>query len=160
VSDSIREKIMKDVKESLEEIRISNGYEVDIDNVTRFEQDGNPKRNTPCIEIVPDGETKNPENTFPETRCVLSLALLLYFRHDKNVFDCSTDEALNKFLADIEKALMATRNGIGGHLRGGNAITTTVNGNEAYEVTEGQPFIVLVVNVDILYAHDHDDPYS
>lgn len=153
MSDSIREKILKDIKSDLEEVRISNGYQVDLDNVQRWDQDGNDLRNTPCIVIIPEDEIKDP-GPDPEVTCRLPVLLVFWFRHDKTVFDCPTDEILSLFLADIEKAVMQD------HTRGGNAVTTTNLGNSSFEVAEGQPYCGFFVRIEVLYKHIFSNPYA
>lgn len=153
--DSIREKIIDNIKTSLEAITIANGYQADISNVQRWEQAGNDRKNTPCIVIVPGDETKDP-GPDPDVTCHLPIDIEVWLRHDPRVYDFSTDELINRFLADVEKALMASN----GHLRGGNAVTTTLLGNESFITAQGQAFVVLVVIIEILYQHNYDDPYN
>jgi hypothetical protein len=153
VATSIREYILQNIKTALEVIRISNGYQVDIDNVQRWEQEGNELRQTPCVVVVPDDETID-DGPDPEVIRHLPVDLVLWYRHDKNKIDCSADEALSMFLADIEKAIMAD------HTRGGYAVTTSLKGNTPFTTAEGQPFCGFLVHIEVLYETRYNDPYS
>lgn len=155
MADPIREKILKNIKTSLEQIRISNGYQTDITNIQRWEQGGNDLRDTPVIVIYPDEEDKEDENAWPKVKCTLPVLLIFWWRHDKRIFEVSSDEMLSKFLADIEKSIFVNN----GHLRGGFAITTRNRGNTPLEAAEGQPFCGFVVRLEVEYEHDLTDPY-
>lgn len=151
---SLRGKIMDNILTSLEAVRgPATGYNTELDRVARWEQDFNPLQYNACAVIYPDSEDKAMEPD-PEATCSLNMFVLFFFRHDKERYDMSTDEALEFFLADIEKAIMQD------HTRGGNAITTSMLGNEPFESVEGQPYAGIIIRFSILYEHNFKDPYN
>lgn len=154
MSDSIREKILKDIYSTLEKVTISNGYQAELNTVQRWEQKGNDFIGPPGVIVVPDDENKTSENTWPETDCRLPVLLVFYFRHDKEVYNCSTDEVLSMFLASIEKAIMQDP------FRDGNAIMTRNMGNNPFSPSEGQPHCGFIINLEVQYRHNTDDPYT
>lgn len=150
MTDSIREKIMQNLVDTLESITVGNGYKNTIRGVYRYEQEGNTLADVPCIEIIPMPENidRSPN---PYATCMLSLSIDVWFRHDKQDQPEPTDKYLITFLDDVTKALMVD------NTRGGYAIDTIITGNYPFEGVQGQPYVGITISVDIQYRHKIND---
>jgi len=147
---TVREKILEDIKTALELIKTENGYENDIVSVQRWSQHGNSTRLVPCIVINGGSEERQPKPN-PLVTCDFLVYLDLWIRHDENDSD-STDTVLNSLLLDIEKALMAD------YTRGGYARETVIRSIDPFRGTEGNPHSGISIEVEIKYCHEQGDP--
>jgi len=151
MADSIRELIQKNIDTTLKLISKIGGYNNDIVSVQRYEQSGNDFASCPVIIQYPGDEGKKP-GPVPLSSCDFTVYVGVYFKHDKTIDARSTDEIINSFLADVEKALMID------HTRGGYATSTFCSGNAIFQREEGEAYAGLFIEVGIIYDHDRNDP--
>ena len=153
MADSIKEKILKSVTEDLGIISMATGYSNDIQLVERWEQLGQNKASLPAIFVHTGSEAKENRPSIV-THCKLVVYAVLWAIHDRNAFPVPTDEYLNLFAADIEKALMVDEQ------RDQLAERTTVTDIDFFELQEGQAFVGVIVEMSIEYKHKRGDPYT
>lgn len=152
MADTIREKILANIKTTLETITVANGYNKTIASVQRWKQSGNALKTVPCI-IIGAGHEEYEDRPGFITSCKFSVMLDLWIRHNETVDNMSTDALLNIYLGDIKKALMVD------HHRGGYAAATRIQTTVAFEgFEEGAPNAGLIVGVEIEYRHKTTDP--
>ena len=147
---TIREQILDNIKSTLENIRIANGYANDIASVQRWLQKGNTFRSVPCV-IINAGPEEIEQTPNPLVTCKFTVYLDVFIRQEETDAN-STDTLLNGLLGDIEKALMAD------HTRVGLAENTNIKSNMTFEAVEGQPNAGIVVELEIIYQHLITDP--
>ena len=147
---SVREKILEDIEVALGLIKTENGYENDILSVQRWKQSGNSTRLVPCIIINAGGEPRHNKNN-PLVTCTLTVYLDLWIRHDEDASE-STDTYLNRFLIDIENALMDD------YTRGGYSQDTEISDITPFRGVEGNPHSGVSIEVQINYRHKQGDP--
>jgi len=148
--NSIREKILDNIKSTLEDIKASKGYYNTVASVQRWSQHGNNLVDVPCIIISSGPETKKPEPN-PLYTCRWTVFIDAITRHDESSTE-PTDRLINKMIADVEKALMVDIT------RGGYAMDTNLVNNVPFEAVEGQPNVGAVIEIDIVYQHKQSDP--
>ncbi|MCA9400382.1 MAG: hypothetical protein KC713_02055 [Candidatus Omnitrophica bacterium] len=147
---TIRERILANIKTTLEAITAVNGYSNTIASVQRWDKRGNPLRLVPCI-VVNAGQEEKQMSPNPYFTCRLSVYLDVWIRQD-DADSTATDVILSDILGDIEKALMID------NTRGGFAIDTNIKSNVPFETVEGQPHAGLTIELEILYQHKQSDP--
>ncbi|MGE0267888.1 MAG: hypothetical protein AB7S78_05495 [Candidatus Omnitrophota bacterium] len=147
---TIRERILANIKTTLELITVANGYINTIASVQRWDKRGNPLRQVPCI-VVNAGQEEKQMTPNPYFTCRLSVYLDVWIRQDE-ADATATDVILSGILGDIEKALMID------NTRGGFAIDTNIKSNVPFETVEGQPHAGLTIELEILYQHTQSDP--
>ncbi len=147
---TIRENILANIKTTLEGITEANGYNNDIASVQRWMQRGNILKSVPCIVISAGQEDKRPEPN-PLMSCRITVYLELYLRQNETD-QTPTDSLINSLLGDIEKALMLD------YTRGGNALDTNIRAIIPFETQEGQVNAGAVIEIEILYQHQQNDP--
>jgi len=149
MADSIREKIMLNVKSTLEGITTLAGYQVQVQKVVKDWALTNLNIDTyPTIIIIPDAEPKK-QSPVEHYTCNLNLALECYVNAQSDI-----SSQVNILLADVEKALMAD------HTRGGFAIDTTLTGNNAFYSVVDTPRAGVIITIRIDYQHKYNSPYS
>ena len=146
----VRERILENIKSSLEDIKKSNGYDNDIKSVQRWMQHGNSLYDTPCI-IVAAGAEEQQSGPFPLVSCNLSVELTLWYRQSEND-SIPTDTYLNSLLGDIIRALYAD------YTRSGLAQDTEVTSVLPFESVEGQPQTGLIIDAQVSYRYLRDNP--
>ncbi|MBL8013735.1 MAG: hypothetical protein JNN05_07790 [Candidatus Omnitrophica bacterium] len=147
---TIRERILANIKTTLESITTSNGYANTIASVQRWDKRGNALRLVPCI-VVNAGQEEKEMSPNPYFTCRLSVYLDVWIRQDE-ADSAATDTVLSGILGDIEKALMID------NTRGGYAIDTNIKSNVPFETVEGQPHAGLTIELEVLYQHTQSDP--
>lgn len=147
---TIRERILANIKTTLEAITIANGYVNTIASVQRWDKRGNPLRQVPCI-VINAGQEEKQMSPNPYFTCRLSVYLDVWIRQDE-ADATATDVILSGILGDIEKALMID------NTRGGFAIDTNIKNNVPFETVEGQPHAGLTIELEVLYQHTQSDP--
>ena len=150
--ETVRERILANIKTTLEGITITNGYNFDFtaETIQRWSMHGNRLVDLPAVVISPgDEEEKSLPNNFEE--CVLSVYLDVFFVTEENDA-VSTDTYLNRLQGDMKKAILED------HTRGGEAIDTDVLGTTPFETTEGQPYAGIIMELGIRYRHLRSDP--
>ena len=150
--ETVRERILANIKTTLEGITVANGYNFDFtaETIQRWSMHGNRLVDLPAVVISPgDEEEKSPRAHFEE--CVLSVYLDVFFVTEENDA-VSTDTYLNRLQGDMKKAVLED------HTRGGEAIDTDVLGTTPFETTEGQPYAGIIMELGIRYRHLRSDP--
>ncbi|MDD5450197.1 MAG: hypothetical protein PHO42_06370 [Candidatus Omnitrophica bacterium] len=147
---TVRENIIANLKTTLEAITQANGYNNDIASVQRWMQRGNILKSVPCIVISAGQEDKKPEPN-PLMTCRLSVYLELYLRQNETD-QTPTDSLINSLLGDIEKALMLD------YTRGSFALDTNIRAIMPFETQEGQANAGAVIEIEILYQHQQNNP--
>ena len=150
--ETVRERILANIKTTLEGITIVNGYSFDFtaETVQRWSMHGNKLVDLPAVIISPGNEEeKSLPNNFEE--CVLSVYLDVFFVTEENDA-VPTDTYLNRLQGDMKKAILQD------HTRGGEAIDTDVLGTTPFETTEGQPYAGIIMEPGIRYRHLRLDP--
>lgn len=153
MADTIREKILKNIKTTLEGIAVANGYVNTVQNVQRYQLHGNSLATVPCITIIDADENKKDLPGLIK-ECELHTVINIYLTHDTIADPVSTDELINSWIGDIEKALMVD------YTRGGYAEMTKIEGNMLFELDEGVTYAGIMIEMTILYKHKADDPTS
>lgn len=154
MADSIRELIIKNVKTTLEGITLAAGYTNAVASVQRFRQSGQSQVAFPMIIIREGAETSKdgPMGISPKITHQLTIDLLLIVVHDEATDARQSDEVMNSFLADVQKAMLVDRT------RGGYAVETNLTGSEPLDVEDAQRDIEQVVSWEVQYRHSATDP--
>jgi len=150
--ETVRERILQNIKAVLEGITIANGYNFDFtpETVQRWTMHGNRMVDLPMVVISPGDEDENSSpNPFEE--CVLTVYLDAFFMNDEND-SVSTDTYLNRLQGDIKKIILQDPT------RGGEAIDTDILGTTPFETTEGQPYAGIIMEIRVRYRHLRTDP--
>lgn len=150
--ETIRERILQDIKTVLEGVTIANGYNFDFTPATvqRWSMHGNRMVDMPMVVISPGDEDESSQpNPFEE--CLLTLYLDIFFVNDEND-PVPTDTYLNRLQGDIKKAILQDST------RAGNAVDTDVLGTTPFETTEAQPYAGIIMEVRVRYRHLRTDP--
>lgn len=150
-NQTIKEQIITTVKEAIDGIKQINGFDNDINFVERWQQAGNSKAVTPAAFIHTGNEEKELRPSFV-TACNLTMYIDVWTVHDTTKFTGSTDELLNTFANDIEKAVMEDMQ------RCNLAERTSVTSIDLFETVEGQPFCGVIATLEIKYRHKTGDP--
>ncbi len=111
--ETVRERILQNIKTVLEGVTIANGYNFDFTPATvqRWSMHGNRMVDMPMVVISPGDEDESSlPNPFEE--CLLTLYLDMFFVNDEND-PVPTDTYLNRLQGDIKKAILqdSTRGG-------------------------------------------------
>jgi len=150
--ETVRERILQNIKTVLEGVTIANGYNFDFTPATvqRWSMHGNRMVDMPMVVISPgDEDESSMPNPFEE--CLLTLYLDIFFVNDEND-PVPTDTYLNRLQGDIKKAILQDST------RAGNAIDTDVLGTTPFETTEAQPYAGIIMEVRVRYRHLRTDP--
>lgn len=150
--ETVRERIIANLKTSLEGIRTADGYNFDFtpETVQRWTMHGNSLVNLPVIVISPGNEDEKALPN-PLEECFLTVYLDAFFVTDPDD-PVSTDTYLNRLQGDIKKAVLTDPT------RGGEAIDTDVLGTTPFETTDGQPYAGIILEIGIRYRHRRTDP--
>jgi len=150
--ETVREKILQNLKTTLEGITVANGYNFDFapETVQRWSMHGNSLVNLPAV-IISCGDEGEQSVPYPFEECALSVYLDCFYVNDEDEA-ISTDTYLNRLQGDIKKAILAD------HTRGGHAVDTNVLGTTPFETTEGQHYAGIIIEVEIKYQHQRLDP--
>jgi hypothetical protein len=150
--ETVREKILENLKTTLEGITVANGYNFDFTSGTiqRWSMHGNSLVNLPAV-VLSCGDESEQSAPYPLEECALSVYLDCFFVSDEDEAT-STDTYLNRLQGDIKKAVLAD------HTRGGHAVDTNVLGTTPFETTEGQHYAGIIVEIEIKYRHQRLDP--
>ncbi len=150
--ETVRERILQNIKTVLEGVTIANGYNFDFSPATvqRWSMHGNRMVDMPMVVISPgDEDESSMPNPFEE--CLLTLYLDIFFVNDEND-PVPTDTYLNRLQGDIKKAILQDST------RAGNAVDTDVLGTTPFETTEAQPYAGIIMEVRVRYRHLRTDP--
>ncbi len=150
--ETVRERILQNIKETLECITKEAGYNFDFSpqTVQRWSMHGNRMVELPAVVVSPGDEDESSlPNPFQE--CVLAVYLDVFFVTDESDA-VSTDTYLNRLQGDIKKAIIQDTT------RGGEALDTRVLGTTPFETTEAQPYAGIIIELRIRYRHRRSDP--
>jgi len=150
--ETVRERILQNIKTVLEGVTIANGYNFDFTPATvqRWSMHGNRMVDMPMVVISPgDEDESSMPNPFEE--CLLTLYIDTFFVNDEND-PVPTDTYLNRLQGDIKKAILQDST------RAGNAVDTDVLGTTPFETTEAQPYAGIIMEVRVRYRHLRTDP--
>jgi len=151
MADTIKNRILDNIKTAIEAVKKANGYANDINSVERWEQAGNARLTIPCV-IISSGVELKTQKPGLLHECKLTVSVEIFTRHDKDDFADSTDELINSLVGDVEKALMVDTQ------RGELAHNTYIINTVPFETVEGQPYAGYIIEVEIHYDHKVDDP--
>jgi len=147
---SVKERVMEDIKSTLETIQLANGYGSDVGHVFRFSTNPHDYHTYPLIGILGVREDKTPiEGNPPRMDVVLSITISCVLATDPA--DVSETEH-NLLLRDIETALQQD------YTRGGIARDTEVIGTDVEILETEVPLSVSSMAVQVKYQHDRADP--
>ena len=147
---TVREQILANLQTTLEGISVDNGYDNDFSNVQRWLQAGNSYSNTPYI-IIEAGEEEYNSAPNPLRSCKMAVYLEVGTVQSSDDTG-STDTLINSLLGDILKSVVVDIT------RGGIAKETNVLGAVPFEGTQGQPFVGVMVTLEIMYRYLFTDP--
>lgn len=155
MADSVRELILKNVKTTLEGVTVANGYTTTVASVQRFLQPGQTLTTVPLVLIL-EGEDEASDGPLSGAAGLISrtlnVALLLMLRQDMETATVSASEAMNAFIADVQKVLQVAPR------RGEYAIDTKEVSVSPIEAEEGEPDLSCTLVYQILYRHRRTDP--
>lgn len=162
MADSIREQIVENVKATLEGIDGVGDFTETVETVQRFEQsfdnDGNMdvsaygRDNLPTIILNAFGSEKI-DGSANRTRRRMLISLATWLLHNNEVDSRTSDEILNAWAQDIERALMDD------HTRGGLAYSTeVVMDQQIFDLAKFPDYIGIESLVEIIYQHKRTDP--
>jgi len=150
--ETVRERILQNIKTTLEAVTIANGYNFDFtpQTIQRWSMHGNRMVDMPMAVISPgdEDETSSPH---PFEECVVDGLFRRIFINDENDA-VPTDTYLNRLQGDIKKAVLQDPT------RGGDAIDTDVLGTTPFETTEAQPYAGIIMELRVCYRHLRSDP--
>ena len=151
MAETIRERILGDIKSTLEGLTTANGYNFTFlsSDIQRWSMHGNSKVNLPAIMITAGDESQVPVGSSHED-CAFRVYLDAFFTHNKDDA-VDTDTYLNRLQGDIKKIIMED------YTRSGLAIDTSVTGSTPFETADGQVAGV-TVELEIKYRHLRNDP--
>lgn len=147
---TVRERILANIKTTLEGVTVAGGYNNTLASVQRWKQSGNTFEEVPCV-IVAAGPEQENEEPNPNVTCRLTVFLGIWTRQAESD-PAASDTVLNSILGDIKKALRVDVT------RGGYARDTNILSNEPFDSIEGQPDIGLMVVLEVRYQHLQTDP--
>jgi len=150
--ETVRERIIENIKTTLEGIKKASGYNFDFsgETVQRWSMHGNSLVNLPAV-IISSGDEEERSSPYPLEECTLSVYLDVFYVNEENE-ETSTDTYLNRLQGDIKKAILED------HTRGGHAIDTNVLGTTPFETAEGQHYAGIIIELEIKYQHMRLDP--
>lgn len=156
MTESVRERILQHVQATLEAVTVEHGYQTTLQSVQRFQQDGQQLSVVPVAVLVEGGddvELDGPMNGYDGlVSHALTLSVVLIHRQDTDVDSQPAAQAMNRLIADVQKAMQADPT------RGGVAINTEEIGVGELDAEEGQPELVRTVGYRIRYRHRRTDP--
>lgn len=150
MAETVREKILANIKSELEKISIENGYRNDIASVQRYMQHGNSLADVPCI-IINSGPDKWSASDTVIIRASFTVLLDIWFRQNEND-PTPTDKILNDLLADIYQCLWNDTT------LGGYAEDIDFSGIDPFETIEGQPHSGGTIELTVTYRFLQADP--
>lgn len=155
MTDSVRERILKNIVTTLESVTVDNGYRNTLRSVQRFLQPGQTTADVPTV-IVLEGEDDSDDGPSAGSYDLLSrtmnVGILIVHRQDVDIDARSASETMNSLIADIQKCMQVD---IG---RGNHAVNTNERSISPIEVEPGQPDLSSVIVYSIQYRHRRTDP--
>jgi hypothetical protein len=150
---SVREAIISNIVTTLSGMTIAGGYNFDYPQAQKLKLSGQDLGTKPAIVVVVGGETKNQEQYMTDlVVCTLEVWVFVWADHPAAQSALSSDELMDRYVRDIERALMADVT------RGNNARDTMIAGHEKVELAEGGGQMTVRVDVFVEYQHIITDP--
>jgi len=152
MADTVREKILANLKTTLEGLTTGNGYNFDFTAATvqRWSMHGNSTTELPMILVSPGDQSQKPF-TNALSQCDMEVLLPAFYKHEPTD-SVVTDKRMNQLEGDIKKIVMVDET------RGGNALSTQVTGSSPFESEEDQRYAGIVIELLIKYRHLTSDP--
>jgi len=151
MSESVRERIMKNLVAAAQTITVENGYSLTLNAVERALQSGQSSQ--PPMAYVLEGDddvvSEAPLGLLSRT---LSVGVVLVVQQDEEADARSASEVMNSLIADVQKAIQPD------FRRGENAVNTEETGVSPVQIEEGMPVLSCTVGYRIMYRHDRLDP--
>ena len=147
---SVRERILQNIKETLEQINQSNRFAVNIAPVLRNRVAGYDLLDFPTLMLVGTREQKQRVTASPDkndTRLFVDIEVLAT---NEAVHD--SEEYHNLILRDVEAALMEDET------RGGLARHTDITGTQFTVVAAQSPYALSILSLEIKFQHSSEDP--
>jgi len=150
--ETVRERILANIKTTLEGITVANGYNFDFTSgtVERWSMHGNSIVDIPMV-VISAGDEEEHDAPYPYEECVLHVYLDTFFVHAESD-NVATDTYLSRLQGDIKQAVLIDGT------RGGNAVDTKILGTTPFETTEGQPYAGIIIEIAVRYRHLRNDP--
>lgn len=153
MADTVREKILKNIKTALEGIKTADGYANTVQKVERIIQSGQNTVDIPYLQIL-TGDEESEQAPHPLIQKSLTVYVVIGTRQDETVDSKWADELINSLLGDVQKAMQVD------YQRGGNAIDTVEAANGPMPIMEGMTSLETFVEYRITYRHNRTDPTS
>jgi hypothetical protein len=151
VADSLRELVMKNIKTTLATITTGGGYANTVASVQRYRTGGQSQTVFPMI-IIREGAETSKDEPLGKISHQLAVDLLLIVVHDPATDARESDEVMNSFLADVQKAMLTDRS------RGGYAVDTKLLGSEPLDVEDSNTDVQQVCSWEVHYRHSNTNP--
>jgi len=149
MADSVRLKILKNIKTTLEGITTGNGFANTLTNVQLFRMLGNSKVDFPCVIVSPDTEAREEgKSQIVYTEFVVYVTL---YHAQIESSTTPTDEFIDSFYQDIIRALLADRE------RDQNAVDTEVLEVQPFQIEDDQIYYGLSFKLQIKFRTEPDD---
>lgn len=147
---SVKERVLANMKTTLETITVANGYHQDLLYVMRFEDNPHDHVSFPIVSLVGVREDFTQlEGAPPKYDVELYVTVNAVVSQGPVTV---SETAINYLLRDIITALMQD------NTRGGVARNTRVIGTDLTVLATEQPFVTASVTIAIKYQHDRGDP--
>ena len=152
MTETIREQVLSDIKTSLEELTIANGYNFDFtpETVQRWSMYGNSAVNLPLIVITAGDEEEKPLSGNHE-ECRLTVYIDAFYVHNEDD-QTATDTYINRLQGDIKKRILEDET------RSGTALNTSIVGSSTFETVDGQAYAGIMIELLVTYRHKRDNP--
>lgn len=149
MADSVKEKILKNLKTTLEGVTTGAGYHVTLNNIGRYLSYINPKVTLPRVEII-SGREKREHGMSQIVHSDFEVRVVLYAAQQDGD-TTPMDQFLDPYFQDISKVLRLD------NTRGGYAFDTEIAEVEPFELEDGQIMIGLIFDLLIKFRTDPDD---
>lgn len=152
MAESVREKIMQHIQDTLEWVTVTNGYVNTLRSVQRFRQDGQELANLPAVILIEGSDDVESNGPLELVSRTMTVSVVIIHQQETDTDARSASEVMNSLIADVQRAMQVD------HTRGGLALDTTENGIGELNVEEGQPELVQSIAYRITYRHLRTDP--
>lgn len=149
MADSVRLKILKDLKTTLEGVDAGPDFINTLESVQLFSMLGNSKAVLPCVVISSDIESRE-ESTMQLIHTDFIVYVTLYTAQPESS-SVGTDEFMDTLYQDIVKALMEDP------LRGGVAVNTHIVEIQPFELEDDQHLFGMSFKLEIKFRTEPDD---
>lgn len=149
MADSVKLKVLKNIKSTLLGITTGAGFQNTLTNVQLFSMLGNEKVDVPVVIISSDLETRD-EGMSQIVRTLFSVYVTLYHAQ-QNGDTTPSDQFLDSLYQDILKALLTDRT------RGGVAVDTDVQEVQHFQLEDNQMLYGLSFKLEIEFRTDPAD---